>query len=229
MGNVAERAAMHERRGAFECLHQIGLDRIAQQGGHRAMRPKISGSHRQALCGLADDDPAQSLLQLRQRLGQAQNRHHLRGHRDLKARLARIAVRPSAQPCHDVPQSAIIHIQAALVGNRPQVQPQGVPLVDMVIGHRRQQVVRRPDGVHIAGEVQVDILHRNHLRPAAARRPALHAEHRPHRRLAYGSDPFFAELAQALCQPDHDRCLSFTRRGGGDGGDDDQLAARRST
>jgi hypothetical protein len=42
--------------------------------------------------------------------------------------------------------------------------------VDVVVDHRRQQVVGRGDGVEIAGEVQVHVLHRHHLRmpPPAA-------------------------------------------------------------
>ena len=40
------------------------------------------------------------------------------------------------------------------------------------------------DGVHIAREMQVDVLHRHHLRIAAAGRAALDAEHRAQGRFA---------------------------------------------
>src|SRR3546814_2897464 len=48
----------------------------------------------------------------------------------------------------------------------------------MVVDQRREQVVRRSDGVKIAGEVEVDVLHRHDLGVAAAGRAALHAEAR---------------------------------------------------
>ena len=39
-----------------------------------------------------------------------------------------------------------------------------------------EQIVRRADGVEVAGEVQVDVLHRHDLGVAAAGGAALHAE-----------------------------------------------------
>ena len=38
-----------------------------------------------------------------------------------------------------------------------------VSLVDVVVDHGGQEVVRQFDGVEIAGEVQVDVLHRHDL------------------------------------------------------------------
>ena len=54
----------------------------------------------------------------------------------------------------------------------------------MVVEHGGEQVVRRADGVKVAGEVQVDVLHRHDLRVAAAGRAALASEYRAERRLA---------------------------------------------
>ena len=62
---------------------------------------------------------------------------------------------------------------------------------------RRQQVVGRADGVEVAGEVQVDVLHGNHLGVAAAGRAALDAEHRAQRRLAQRHDHVLAHAATA--------------------------------
>jgi len=47
----------------------------------------------------------------------------------------------------------------------------------------REQIVRQRDGVVVAGQVQVECFHRQHLGLAAAGRPALHAKDRPERRL----------------------------------------------
>ena len=59
-----------------------------------------------------------------------------------------------------------------------------VAVVDVVVQHRGQQVVGQLDGVEVAGEVEVDVLHRHHLGVAAAGRTAFHAEARAQRRLA---------------------------------------------
>ena len=39
VGDVAERAAVHQRRPALEGLHQVGQDRVLEQQRHRARRP----------------------------------------------------------------------------------------------------------------------------------------------------------------------------------------------
>ena len=51
------------------------------------------------------------------------------------------------------------------------------------VDQRGEQVVRGRDRVHVAGEVEVDVLHRHHLRIAAAGGAALDAEHGAERRL----------------------------------------------
>ena len=61
---------------------------------------------------------------------------------------------------------------------------QGVAVVDVVVEHGRQEVVGQLDGVEIAGEMEVDVLHGHDLGVAAAGRPALHAEARAQRGLA---------------------------------------------
>ena len=96
--------------------------------------------------------------------------------------------------------------------------------MDVVVDHRREQVVRERDRGEVAGEVEVDVLHRHDLRIAAARRAALHAEHRAERRLAQADDRLLADAVQRVAEADRHRRLAFARRGGGDGGDQDQLA-----
>src|SRR5947207_11596184 len=56
------------------------------------------------------------------------------------------------------------------------VQGELVALVEMVVDHRGEQVVRRGDGVHVTGEMQVERLHRHDLAVPAACRAAFDAE-----------------------------------------------------
>ena len=58
---------------------------------------------------------------------------------------------------------------------------------------RRHQVVGGRDGVDVAGQVQVEILHRDHLAVAAAGRAALDAEGRALAGLADAGDDLFPE------------------------------------
>ena len=75
-----------------------------------------------------------------------------------------------------------------------------------------EQVVGERDGVEVAGEMEVDVLHRHDLRVAAAGRAALHAEHRPERRLAQADHRLLADLVERVAEADRGRGLALARR-----------------
>src|SRR6266436_3677291 len=89
---------------------------------------------------------------------------------------------------------------------------------------RRQEMVGRPDGMQIAGEMQIDVLHRHDLSVAAARGPALDAEAGPKRGLAQAQHRLFAEMVERVGEADRGRGLTLARRRRGDRGNQDQLA-----
>ena len=90
---------------------------------------------------------------------------------------------------------------------------------------RGHEVVRRGDGVDVAGEVEVEVLHRHHLRVAAAGGAALDAEGRALRGLADAGEDALAELrAERLRETDRRGGLALAQGRGRDGGDVDVLA-----
>ena len=94
----------------------------------------------------------------------------------------------------------------------------------MVVDHRREQVVRRADSVHVAGEMKVNIFHWDDLSVAAAGGTAFHAE----ARASDGSRTQIAAFADPV-QRRRDRRWSWSclrLRGGRNRGDQDQFAAR---
>ena len=99
-----------------------------------------------------------------------------------------------------------------------------VAVEEVVVQHGRAQVVGGGDGVKVAGEVEVDVLHRHDLGVAATGRATLDAEGRAQGGLAQRGDDALADLGQAHGETDVDRGLAFARRGGGDGRTQDQLA-----
>ena len=80
----------------------------------------------------------------------------------------------------------------------------------MVVEHGRQKVVGGTDGMKVAREVQVDVLHGNYLRIAAASRAAFHAEYRTQRRLTQGHSTLHAATAQRVSQADGGGRLAFS-------------------
>ena len=95
---------------------------------------------------------------------------------------------------------------------RRESRPSRIPLLQRVVEHRREQRVRARDRVEVAGEMEVDVLHRNHLRISAARRAALHAEHRPQTRLAHAQHRVRSHAPQRLRQADAHGALALAGR-----------------
>ena len=211
----------------FQSLDQIGLQRVLQKGGHGPGGLQVAGGDGLAVIGVAHDHARQARLQVGQAAGEAEHGHNLAGHGDVKAVLARHAVHAPAEAVRDEAQLAVVHVHGPPPGDAPRVDVQGVALIYMVVQHGSQQVVRRADGVEIAREVEVDVLHRYHLRIAAAGRAALDAEHRPQRRLAQRDHAVFAQPPQGVRQADRGGGLALARGRGVDGGHQYQLAVRR--
>ena len=95
---------------------------------------------------------------------------------------------------------------------RRAVDAERVAPVDVVVDQRRQQIVRRGDGVEVAGEVQIDVLHRHHLGVAAAGGAALHAEAGPERRLAQAQHRLLADVVERVGEADRRGGLALAGR-----------------
>ena len=121
-------------------------------------------------------------------------------------------------------QLAVVHVHRPLPGDLLDVDAQSVSLLDVVVQHGGQQVVGRADGVEVAGEVQVNVLHGDHLGVSAACRAALDAEHRAQGGLTQSHHGLLADLPQAVGQAHGGGGLPLAGGGGGDGGDQNQLA-----
>src|SRR6185436_19050003 len=109
------------------------------------------------VAGVADDNVAEPALEVLEVGGEAEDRHDLGGHGDVEARLARIAVGDAAERADDLAQRAVVHVHDATPGDATRVEAERIAPVDVVVNQRREKVVRRGDGVEVAGEVEVDV------------------------------------------------------------------------
>ena len=222
--DVRERAAVHERGLALERLHEVRLDRVLQQHGHRAGAADLLGGDGLAGAGVGDRDRAEPLAEIGEVRGEREDRHHLGGRRDVEAGLAREAVRRAAEARDDVAQAAVVHVDAAAPGDRVRVDVELVAVHHVRVEERGEQVVGGRDRVHVAGEVEVQVLHRHDLRVAGAGRAALDAEDRPERGLAQAEQRPLADRAHALRERDRRRRLALAGLGRRDRRDADDLA-----
>lgn len=223
MRDVAERAGVHQGGRALQGLQQVRRERVAQDHRHRPGAPDLLRGDRLAVAVVADDDPGQPVAQVPQRGRQRQDRHDLAGRGDVERRLARDPVHPPAEAEHHVAQGPVVDVEHPVPGDRVLRQPGGVALVEVVVQDRGEHVVRRGDGVEVAGQVQVELLHRHDLRPPAARRAALDPERRAHRGLADRDGGPASGPGHRLAQPDGRGGLALAERGRRDRGDDHVL------
>ncbi len=221
--DVGERTAVDERRGALEGLHEVGAERVLEQHGHRALGLQVVRGDGPLLARVAHDDVAEATLEVLERGREAEDRHDLAGDDDVEAVLARVAVGRAAQRDGDVAQRAVVEVDDALPRDPAYVDAQLVAVVDVVVDERGEQVVGELDRAEVAGEVEVDVLHRDDLGVAAAGGAALHAEHRAERRLAEADHGVLADTAETVAEADSRRGLALAGRRGADGRHQDEV------
>ena len=124
------------------------------------------------------DDPPEPGAQVEQVGRERQDRHHLGADRDHELGLARDAVLAPAEADDDVAERAVADVEDPRPEDPVRVDPERVLVVEAVVEERAGQVVRRPDGMDVAGQVEVEVLHRDDLAVAAAGRAALDPEDR---------------------------------------------------
>ena len=224
MRDIGEGAAMDEGRVVLQRLDEVRLHRILQQHHHGADGLDVGGGDGGAIARVADDDAGEARLEIGGVLGEAEDRHHFGSDRDVEAGFRRRAVAGPAEAGDDIPQATVIHVHHPAPGDTARIDAWFVVPVDVVVDHRGEQVVRRGDGVEVAGEVEVDLVHRHDLGEAAAGGAALHAEAGAERGLAQAEHRLLADPAQRIGKADGGRRLAFAGGGRVDRGDEDQLA-----
>ena len=223
MGDVAERAGVHDDWRVLERLQQVGLQCLLHDDRHRAGTVELLGGDRLTGLGVADDDATHAGTHVGQRSGKGEDGHHFGGGGDVEAGLACDSVHLAAEADDDVAQAAVVHVEHAAPRDVVDVEAQFVALVQVVVDHGGQQVVGSGDGMEVAGEVQVQQLHRDDLAVATACRATLDAERGTHAGLAQADDGLLADVLHGLAEADRGGGLALAERGGCDGRDHDVL------
>jgi len=87
-------------------------------------------------------------------------------------------MRLAAQPDDHIAQRAIGDVEYARPLGCMWIDLERIAVVEMVVDEGGAKVVRGSDGVNVTGQMQVDVLHRNHLRVSATGGASVDAEHR---------------------------------------------------
>src|SRR5438132_5909606 len=221
--DVRERPAVDEGRRTLEGLHQVRHEGVLQEDRRGAVHVQISDLHGPLLAVERDDDALEALLEVRDPFREAEDRHHLTRRRNHELVLPRDPVLRSAEARDDVAQLAVVHVEAPREQDPRGIDVQLVPVEDVRVQDRGDQIVRGADRVDVAREVQVDLLHREDLGSASARRPALRAEHGPEGGLTDRDEALRPEAIQGLPESDRGEGLPLSLSGRGGAGDEAEL------
>ncbi len=224
MGDVAERAGMHEHRLPLERLHEVRFDRFLHDHGQGPRDPQVLGGDGLAVRRARDHDAGEASAQVLQVGCEREHRHDLGRGDDHEPVLAGVPMRGAAEPDHGVPQLPVVHVERARPRDRLRVDAELVAVVHARIEGRGEQVVGRLHRMEVAVEVQVDLFHGHDLGVPAAVAAAFDAEDRPHARLSQAEHHPFADRSEPLRQRDARRRLAFAGFGRRDRGGDDELA-----
>ena len=175
---------------------------------------------------VANNDASEASAQVGLRSCKCKYRHHFGSSGDVEAGLARNAVEFGAEAHDDVTQRSVVDVDNATPSDVGEVEAERVALEERVVDHGGQQVVRCGHRVHIAGQVQVERLHRHDLAVAASGRAALDAKGGAHRWLANSDGRLLADVAHGLTEPDGSGGLAFAERSRGNRGDDHVFGLR---
>ena len=118
-------------------------------------------------------------------------------------------------------QGTVVDVQDPGPGDGALVDVELIAVVQVVVDHRRQEVVGGGDGMEVAGQVQVHPLGRQDAGTPGAAGSALDAEGGPHGRLAQSEDCLLAQTSQPLGQSDGRGGFALPERRRCDRSDDD--------
>ena len=223
MGDVGKRTAVDESRRILGRLHEVGQKRIFQQDRDGAGDAQVVYRKRFIVVGITQEDIPDATLEVVEVRGEAKDGHDFRSGSDVEARLGRYAIDGTAQAGDDVAQATVVYVQDALPLDFLQTETSMAILIKMVVEQRGNHVVRRGNGVEIAREVEVDVLHWEDLCVSAARSATLHAETRAEGRFAKDRDRLLPDFVQTEGETDGDGSLTDARLGGRDGGNEDEV------
>ena len=225
VGNIGKRPAMHKGQVVFQGLHQVRFDGVFQQRRHCPVGVQVAGMHRLSVAtGVADDNSAESFPQVGERGRQTEYSHDFRGNGDVVTVFPRETVGRTAEGDDDLAQGPVIHVHNPFPGNQAGVKIQPVAVVDVVVKHCRQQVVRGAYCMKVAGKVQVDVFHRHDLGITTAGSATLDSEAGTKRRFAQAYQGLPAGPVHGIAQTDRGRGLALPRRRRTDGSGQDQFA-----
>ena len=196
---------------------------ILQENTDRASNAKVFHAKRFALDGRSKQDVFNPSAQILQVFRKAKDCHNLACRRDVEATLHRHTIGLRSKSRHDITEVAVVDVEDAFPQHFLHGKAFFAMLIDVVVEQGRNHVVSGRYSMEIACEVQVNLVHRQHLSIATTSGSALHAETRSERGLTKSHDGLLSDTVHAKSETHADRSLPDACLRGRDGRNEDEL------
>jgi len=153
------------------------------------------------------------------------HRHHFARNSDHGFRFSYDTILTATETDDGLADCTITDVNNARPGDASQINVERVAVMKMVVEERRCEIMRCANGVHVTGEMKVELFHRNHLAVATSRGATLDAKHWPKAWLANGDGGAVTNLVEPLRETDGGGGLPFSEWGWADRRDDNVLSA----
>ena len=176
VGNVCKGASVDESWCLLGGLYEIGMDGIDEQGCDGSRDTEVVDGEGTVIDGDAEENVADAPLQVFNVGSKTKDSHQFGSRGDVEARGTLYAVGTAANADVYMTEAAVVDIEYAFPIDFLEEGPFIAMLVEMIVEQRAERVVGRGDGMEVAGEVEIDFLHRQHLRIASSCSSALDSE-----------------------------------------------------
>ena len=222
MGDVGKRTAVNEGRSALCGLNQVWLQGIEEQSHDTSTYTHIlDGEWFVILCD-TEENIVDATTQVVNASCETHDSHDFRSRSDIESSLCLDAVL-IADTGDDAAETTVVYVHHAAPENLLQLESLCLVLETVVVQKGSNHVVSLGDGMKIASEMEIDLIHRQNLGVTATCSTTLHAEARTQRWFAKSHYGFLANLLHTQGETHRYGGLAITSLGRTDSGNEDEV------
>ena len=199
MGNVSERSAVNEGRSALGSLNQVWLQGIEEEGNDTATYTHILDSEWFVILSDAEENIVDATTEIVYACCETHDSHDFRSRSDVESSLCLDAVLVT-DTGNDATQATVVDVHHTAPENLLELESLSLVLETVVVQEGSNHVVSFCDGMEVASEMEVDLIHWQYLGITATGSTTLHSEARTERWFTQGNDSFLANLLHTECE-----------------------------
>ena len=222
MSNVGKRTAMNKCWCSLCCLNQIWLQSIEKESYDTATYTHILYGKWLVILGDAQEDVIYTATKIIDACCKTHDSHDFRSRSDIEASLCLDAVLISYTG-DDAAETTVVYVHHAAPENLLQLESLCLVLETVVIQEGSNHVVGLCNGMEIASEMEINLIHRQNLGVTATCSTTLHAEARTQRWFAKSHYSLLANLLHTQGETHGYGGLAITSLGRTDSGNEDEM------